>query len=174
MLIDMCLPKFDIYQSPGILKYLISSKNFLFDVLFEIYLVRHNIVSTEQSVCRFKKSIFTLALYRVFTCAMLSQRFKTRFHMTFSCAMLFGASRTTLPKVLICVILSQEYFLGEQKKTLCSVVLQAPETLHKKKILLNVLLILLGQHRQKPCAMLSQRLPVLYRNIVLPMLSKYI
>ena len=66
--------------------------------------------------------------------------------MTFSCAMLFGASRTTLPKVLICVILSQEYFLGEQKKTFVVLSFRLLTTLYKKKILLNVLLILLGQH----------------------------
>ena len=59
MLMDMCLPKFDIYQStvaPNCFKsqqtldVLLSFKTVLFDVRTEIHFVRLNIVSTEQSV----------------------------------------------------------------------------------------------------------------------------
>ena len=71
MLMDMCLPKFDIYQTtlaPNCFKSHTNSrcpdffqKRFLSDVRSEINLARRNIFSTGQSVWALKKVIFRLA-----------------------------------------------------------------------------------------------------------------
>ena len=71
MLMDICLPKFDIYQgtvtqvvlrAAKTLEILFSFKKILSDVRSEIHLVRRNIVSTGESVQALKKIIFGLTV----------------------------------------------------------------------------------------------------------------
>ena len=73
MLMDMCLPMLDIYQSGVAPNWLKSHTNswcpdffqikILSNVRTEIYLARRNIVSTEQSVRAFEKYISRLVLF---------------------------------------------------------------------------------------------------------------
>ena len=68
MLTDTCLHKFDVHQGKVVLRVVLRAtqtldimiffkiKIFLSNVRFDIYLVRRNIVSTEQSVRALKKS----------------------------------------------------------------------------------------------------------------------
>ena len=74
-------------------------------------------------------------LPRIFPMQCCPRSIKATLNRIFLCILLFGASQTTLHRVFICVTFSQNDLLGQHCtwKTLCSVALEAPDKLFKKK-----------------------------------------